>query len=293
MLMDHAMDKQVGGKPEEPRGRPKGKQPKYKSGHVFPGSSLTLESRVIRNGLVCWTCRCECDPTVITRAFRQTHLSCGAVKSCRSCSKRPSSYFRRRPGDVHWELTLLRRIPSDKWRNNTRWVCKCSCGAETRPILLGNITSGHTKTCGGSSHVKSGKDSATFTGHEEVHGKFMYSVSSRANDAGRSCTVTAVDVWNIYVAQWKRCFYTGLPIHFYPGPKDMAHEQTASLERLDSSLGYDVGNVVLVHKDLNLMKRGFTIKRFLTYCRLVTENFPCPEDIDFTSIATSLASRPE
>jgi hypothetical protein len=44
---------------------------------------------------------------------------------------------------------------------------------------------------------------------------------------------------------------------------------TASLDRIDSSKGYIVGNVQWVHKDINFMKFTFSESRFIDLCKKV------------------------
>jgi hypothetical protein len=46
---------------------------------------------------------------------------------------------------------------------------------------------------------------------------------------------------------------------------------TASIDRIDSNLGYTESNVVWVHKDVNIMKNNFTKEYFLMMCQKVTE----------------------
>lgn len=50
-------------------------------------------------------------------------------------------------------------------------------------------------------------------------------------------------------------------------------EQTASLDRIDSSKGYIPGNVQWVHKDVNKMKLALSEKRLLELCTLIVQKF--------------------
>lgn len=74
----------------------------------------------------------------------------------------------------------------------------------------------------------------------------------------------------LWEQQEGRCVYTGWPIQFGKQGK-YAREQTASLDRIDSTLGYVRGNVQFVHKDINLMKWDHTEERFIELCRAVSE----------------------
>jgi hypothetical protein len=47
---------------------------------------------------------------------------------------------------------------------------------------------------------------------------------------------------------------------------------TASIDRIDSSKGYILGNIQWVHKDVNFMKRTYSQEYFVKMCKLITEN---------------------
>ena len=44
---------------------------------------------------------------------------------------------------------------------------------------------------------------------------------------------------------------------------------TASIDRIDSSKGYERGNVQFVHKDINAMKWNLSLAKFMEYCKLI------------------------
>jgi hypothetical protein len=65
-----------------------------------------------------------------------------------------------------------------------------------------------------------------------------------------------------------KCFYTQIPIDLNTRNNSMA----ASIDRIDSSKGYIEGNIVWVHKDVNIMKNVFTKEHFLMLCVKIVEN---------------------
>lgn len=69
----------------------------------------------------------------------------------------------------------------------------------------------------------------------------------------------------VWEGQSGTCAYTGWPLVF----GTCSTEQTASLDRIDSSKGYVPGNVQFVHKDINLMKWSLSEQRFLSLCQAV------------------------
>lgn len=46
----------------------------------------------------------------------------------------------------------------------------------------------------------------------------------------------------------------------------------ASLDRIDSSLGYIEGNLQWVHKDVNKMKNDFNQDHFIEFCKLIAKH---------------------
>ena len=66
-------------------------------------------------------------------------------------------------GQTFSRLTVLYCAGRDRWGTST-WVCQCSCGTITEPIVGKDLRRGHTISCGcrqREAAVKSGKDSAT------------------------------------------------------------------------------------------------------------------------------------
>lgn len=74
-------------------------------------------------------------------------------------------------------------------------------------------------------------------------------------------------VWELYLAQEKVCALSGLPI----GWAKVGAVHTASLDRIDSTGGYTLDNVQLLHKDVNMMKQQYSNERFVEICRAVAD----------------------
>ena len=53
---------------------------------------------------------------------------------------------------------------------------------------------------------------------------------------------------------------------------DKKRKFTASLDRIDSKLGYELNNIQWVHKDINMMKQAYTNNYFIEHCKLVAAN---------------------
>jgi hypothetical protein len=85
-------------------------------------------------------------------------------------------------------------------------------------------------------------------------------------------SITKEDIEDLFVKQKRTCALTGVKIWFFD-PLTKKRTQTASLDRIDSNLGYIPGNVQWIHKDLNLMKNCFTEEKFMFWCLMAAEHY--------------------
>lgn len=77
----------------------------------------------------------------------------------------------------------------------------------------------------------------------------------------------------LFKIQNGKCVLSGIEITL---PKSDEHrttgESTASLDRIDSNVGYTKENVQWVHKRINIMKQNLQEDEFLYLCKLIVEN---------------------
>jgi hypothetical protein len=136
-----------------------------------------------------------------------------------------------------------------------------------RKILVANGIEFRKKRC-----YLSGVDNPRFTGYEDMQGTFLSSIKAGAKSRGIEFLVTKEYIWNLFVAQKRKCKYTGLPIFFSRNNIEhaMGHG-TASLDRIDPSKGYIEGNVQWVHKRVNIMKGNMLEQEFLDFCEAIVK----------------------
>jgi hypothetical protein len=94
---------------------------------------------------------------------------------------------------------------------------------------------------------------------------YFNSVKRRAESKDRDFSIKIEDIWELFIKQDRKCALSGLPIAFLD-------EGTASLDRVDSSLGYTPENVQWVHKDVNRMKMAFSDTAFIWMCALIVNH---------------------
>jgi len=79
--------------------------------------------------------------------------------------------------------------------------------------------------------------------------------------------ISESDLLDLWENQKGRCAYTGLPLIATANQPN-----TMSLDRVDSSIGYVVGNIQLVCSAINKMKQEYSEDLFILLCQLVTQN---------------------
>lgn len=144
------------------------------------------------------------------------------------------------------------------------WHCLCDCG-NTKMVLGSSLRNGETRSCG--CLRKEIAHKRMWGGYEDLSRTYFNTIEYGANERGHEFSVTIEEMWDLYVSQGKKCALTGLNIVM--AKKHNYKEQTASLDRIDSSKGYTKNNIQWVHKKINMMKRDLTDYEFINWCGLV------------------------
>jgi hypothetical protein len=160
-------------------------------------------------------------------------------------------------GKKFGQLTVTEFHHLDK-RQNTYWLCRCECGGQkiTRSYTL---SSGACRSCGcvRPASVRKrviGELTATRWG------------ITRKNPRRLEFTITQQDAWDLFLKQNRRCALTGVLLTLPEHCKDISN---ASLDRINSSKGYIVGNVQWVEKKVNMAKQNLPEDEFIELCRKV------------------------
>jgi hypothetical protein len=112
--------------------------------------------------------------------------------------------------------------------------------------------------------------SHNFSGIGPISGTYIAKTISCAVSRKIKFDVKPADLWQKFLDQNGNCVYTGSRLSFAGSYKNCKAEQTASLDRIDSKIGYINGNIQWVHKKINWMKWEIDESVFVEMCRLVT-----------------------
>jgi hypothetical protein len=200
--------------------------------------------------------RCECGEE---REIASIRLTMGSATRCLSCARKAigESKVNHHIGDKHDRLTIVGFV-KEEWDGRLRRiaVCECVCGTEVkiRPEVL---KTSKTNSCGC-------EPNGNWKGVGEISSRLWKTAQRGAATRGLSFNISPHYAWGLFLEQGGKCALSGLSLVF--GSDAL---RTASLDRVDSTKGYEEGNVQWVHKVVNIMKWNLTEADFIQYCRFV------------------------
>lgn len=197
------------------------------------------------------------------------HIKHGAQKSC-GCLNKPHSSGRPHmvfPGDKFGRLTVIEFDRTDGNRHRRYYKVQCECG-NVRTVLGTGLRSGNTRSCGCLSRDVQ-KSKRISTNHSEVTSIFL-GYKKGAKSRGISFGLSREDVIGL-ISQ--PCHYCGSPPSNVKKTKNTIVPLVYSgIDRVDSSQGYRIGNVVPCCAMCNMAKKDFTEKEFLAWVKRVYDH---------------------
>lgn len=212
-----------------------------------------------------WLCKCKCGATTnrTTNDLVKSHaVRCSVKCPLKPLVKRPREDL---TGKVFGKFTVLSRLPPRG--RNSQWLCQCKCG-EIRKHDGYTLRKGKAAGCN-----KCCETSYKWEGTGDISKTFWTMIEGRAAYKGQEFKISIDFGWELFLKQDRKCVLTGEPLVFAAVYKTgTSKKQTASLDRIDSSIGYLEHNVQWVHKVVNVMKMHSEQNDFIAWCRKVSEH---------------------
>lgn len=163
-------------------------------------------------------------------------------------------------------ITIVEKPHNKKSKQRSAWwLCRCDCGNE-KIVRSTELLRGDTKSCGCGRKFQ---NSHNYKGVGKLAKSKFSHIKYGAIKRDIEFSITIEYAWDLFERQNGKCFYTNQDLEI---KTRNSGGMTASLDRIDSSKGYVEGNVIWVHKDINIMKNVFSHEYFLNLCRLIIEN---------------------
>jgi hypothetical protein len=105
----------------------------------------------------------------------------------------------------------------------------------------------------------------------EMPYRYITDIQNHAKANGRECSISMEDLYSKYNTQNGKCAYSGVTLSFVNRGRNY-RVGNASVDRIDSNLGYIKNNIQWVDKDINKMKSNFNSDYFIETCRKIADN---------------------
>jgi hypothetical protein len=204
-----------------------------------------------------WLFKCDCGTE---KVLGRKTVESNSTKSCGCLRKEDHT------GKTFGKLTAIKFEYQNK-RGAAMWLFKCECG-NTITFRASDVKRGQYKSCGCITKPDYiGNKSSCWKGYEGLSGDYWYRLTKSAKERGIPVEITIKDAWEQFVKQNYKCALTGINLFF---PKVVRlRNGNASLDRIDSSKGYCLGNIWWIEKELNQLKNGYTVNELLHYAYLL------------------------
>ena len=215
--------------------------------------------------------KCKCGNIFLTRPSAVWRKS---SKSCGHCNN-PNI------GDKNGRLTIIK---IHQLRGHGCTVeCECDCSTQDTVFKGSGYWKGwssrfkNTLSCGCLQReiVQKSSSKNNWTGTKDISGQYFSAIKANAKKRNILFNITKEYIQQLLEEQNYKCALTNLPIktsRTHCRTCSTYSEQTASLDRINSLIGYIEGNVQWIHKDINNIKQDFPEEQLLEYCKLLLEH---------------------
>lgn len=152
--------------------------------------------------------------------------------------------------------------------NGCKVQCRCLLCGSIHGIVAIQLITGRSKQCRSCTR---GAQSGNWRGIGKLPSTSFTTIRLRAKSRNIQFSVSKEYLSNLFDLQEGKCALSGIDIDFDPPDgRNLGNSNgTASLDRIDSSIGYIEGNVQWVHKQVNIMKNEYSTQRFLELCSAI------------------------
>lgn len=181
--------------------------------------------------------------------------------------------------EKYGQLTILEEVNQDR-----RWKYKvqCDCGKiEIKRkdwVISGRAIS--CKSCASKRTAKKYPPPIRRTGFEGLSGTHFLHIKNGALRRNIVFNVSAEYLWKLFLVQGRKCALTGIPIYIINQRKNQNVDwsvNTASLDRIDNTKGYEEGNIWWVHKTINRLKNNYSLEELLYWSKLLLDKHGNPD----------------
>lgn len=161
-------------------------------------------------------------------------------------------------GIIFGKLTVVKMVKGG-------WLCKCLCG-QTKILSTRRLINDKVESCGHNCPLKKiGNKHHFWKGYGEIPMSLYKHIYTQSLERNIEFDISIEFLWNLYLKQNKKCAISNVEIFF------TKNNITASLDRIDSKIGYYENNVQWVHKTINKIKFDLDQQDFIKWCKIIAD----------------------
>lgn len=172
-------------------------------------------------------------------------------------------------GDIFYERKrIVEYCGSHPIHRVSLWKWECmGCGTVHGPSMTATLTrkdrADSTPKC---CHLKGLRErSPRWSGYENIPLSYFTQIKYGASKRNINFNITIENMHEQWMRQNGLCALTGIPLEI------SYKDGNASLDRINSSIGYSTENIQWVHKDINRIKSDLNQEDFIELCTAVAE----------------------
>ncbi len=165
-------------------------------------------------------------------------------------------------GKKFGKLLVISECVDRNKNGHIKYKCECECG-ELKNVFGTHLRECKIVSCGCYNRI----DGNSING-DQWYRIILSGINVRNKRRKMEFGISKEYINNLYMYQRGLCALSGLEITLPKTWKDSSF--TASLDRIDSNIGYIVGNVQWVHKHINIIKNSFPQEMFIYLCNQVS-----------------------
>jgi|SRR5882724_892333 len=174
----------------------------------------------------------------------------------------------------YFDVISFAKRKRDGRATRTYWNCLCKrCGSECLCLTYQITNPKNKKSCGCLKKLNK-KEHHSWRGYGELSGNQLNTIKQNAKTRNIPFKVGLKYLWNLFEKQNRKCALTGELLTmdgFRCKSNNTRISGCASLDRINSNLPYQKGNLRWVLKEVNLMKHIMTDVRLLEICNLIVK----------------------
>lgn len=106
--------------------------------------------------------------------------------------------------------------------------------------------------------------------------EYLRRIKIRQKEKNVECAITLDDLLTQWESQKGRCVYTGVELKHKSNRKNedcWSYNTTASLDRIDSKMGYIKGNIQFISVSANHAKNKMTHQEMIDFCKIIHKHW--------------------